>query len=271
MRHSNHRTHQKPNRLRVAKSTPSGAANKTYWLYGTHPVNAALANKNRRILRILATSAGAKALIPPGAQDDLPERPLPEPLDPKTLPEGVAEWAVHQGLLAQVRPLPESDPALIERPETNRLVVLDQVTDPQNMGAILRTCAVFGVDGVVVPRHNAPGETGAMAKAASGALEVVPVLRVANLARSLDLMKKSGLFVIGLAGAADQAIADFAPVGRYALVAGAEGHGLRRLVGKHCDATVALPVANRATAAGIDSLNVGAAIAVALHELVRYQ
>jgi 23S rRNA (guanosine2251-2'-O)-methyltransferase len=110
-----------------------------------------------------------------------------------------------------------------------------------------------------------------MAKAASGALEVVPVLRVANLARSLDLMKKNGFFVVGLAGAGDQAIADFAPVGRYALVAGAEGHGLRRLVGKHCDATVALPVANRATAAGIDSLNVGAAIAVALHELVRYQ
>jgi len=271
MRHSNHQGHQKPKGPKTAKSAPNRAADKTYWIYGGHPVNAALANKNRRIHRVLATSAGARALISSRAYNSLPERPLLEPLDPKSLPKGVPEWAVHQGLLAQVRPLPEPDPALIERPETKKIVVLDQVTDPQNMGAILRTCAVFGVDGVVVPRHNAPGETGAMAKAAVGALEVVPVLRVTNLARSLDLMKKAGFFVIGLAGNADQAIADFAPVGRYALVAGAEGRGLRRLVREHCDATVAFPIANRATVAGIDSLNVGAAIAVALHELVRYE
>ena len=271
MPHSNRRSRQKPNRPRAARSSSGGAAGNTFWLYGTHAVNAAIANENRRIMRILATTAGAKTLQPPAMNGSMPERPTPEPLDPAALPDGVPERAVHQGLLAQVRPLPEPDLTLIERPETRRLVVLDQVTDPQNMGAILRTCAVFGVDAVVVPRHNAPGETGAMAKAASGALEVVPVVRVANLARSLDLMKKSGLFVIGLAGGADQKIADFAPVGRYALVAGAEGHGLRRLVGEHCDASVALPVDERATAAGIDSLNVGTAIAVALHELVRYQ
>jgi 23S rRNA (guanosine2251-2'-O)-methyltransferase len=156
-------------------------------------------------------------------------------------------------------------------PNTQRVIALDQVTDPQNMGAILRTCAVFGVQAVIVPRHNTPRETGALAKAASGALEIVPILRVTNLSRALDGLKKSGFFVIGLAGEAERTIGDFAPLERCVLVAGAEGQGLRRLVREHCDATVALPVAPTAQTAGIDSLNVGAAVAVALHDLVRCQ
>ncbi len=187
------------------------------------------------------------------------------------LPVGLNDKAAHQGLIAEVLPLPEADTLLLDRPATQLVVVLDQITDPQNMGAILRTCAVFGVDAVVVPRHNAPGETGAMGKAASGALDVVPIVRVPNLSRSLDQMKKSGMFIVGLAGDAERSIADYAPLGRCALVAGAEGTGLRRLVREHCDVTVAFPVAKEAKAAGIDSLNVGAAVAVGLHELVRHQ
>jgi len=271
MRHSNRPAHASPGRPRRYRSKGNKTADGTYWLYGVHAVNAAIANKNRTILRILANTAGKKALDT-ATRAALPaDRPAPEPLDLSALPAGISETAVHQGLLAEVRPLPAPDLALLDRPDTRRVIALDQVTDPRNMGAILRTCAVFGVQAMIVPRHNTPGETGTLAKAASGALEFVPILRVTNLSRSLDGMKKSGFFVIGLAGEADRAIDDFAPLDRCVLVAGAEGQGLRRLVREHCDATVALPVAAAARTAGIDSLNVGAAVAVALHDLVRCQ
>lgn len=258
--------HSRRNRPRKEKS-PDG----TYWLYGIHAVRAAFSNKNRRILRILANASGAEALDAATMATRPADRPTLEPLDSRALPPGIQEQAVHQGLLAEVWPLPAPDPALLDLPDTRRVIALDQVTDPQNMGAILRTCAVFGVQAVIVPRHNTPGETGALAKAASGALEIVPILRVANLSRSLDGLKKSGFFVIGLAGEAEQAIGDYAPLNRCVLVAGAEGRGLRRLVREHCDATVALPVAPKAKTAGIDSLNVATAVAVALHDLVRCQ
>ena len=271
MRHSKRPTPQGSTHSRRNRPKQERSVDGPYWLYGIHAVRAALANRNRRILRILANDAGTKALeaaTTPAPRDD---HPNPEPLDSSALPAGISEKAVHQGLLAEVRPLPAPDPALLDLPNTPRVIALDQVTDPQNMGAILRTCAVFGVQAVIVPRHNTPRETGALAKAASGALEIVPILRVTNLSRALDGLKKSGFFVIGLAGEAERTIGDFAPLERCVLVAGAEGQGLRRLVREHCDATVALPVAPTAQTAGIDSLNVGAAVAVALHDLVRCQ
>ena len=255
------------NRSKSHSQGPEGS----FWLYGTHAVLAAIGNKNRKILQVLATDTAAANLRQAIAGRDRPDLPAVAALDPRSLPPGVAETAVHQGLLAQVLQLPETDPAILEDPQTTRLVALDQITDPQNVGAILRNCAVFGVDAIIAPRHHTPRETGALAKAASGALEIVPIVRVANLSRTLDHMKKGGFFVIGLDGGADRRFDDYAPLGRCVLVAGAEGHGLRRLVGEHCDATVALPVAARARAAGVDSLNVAAAVAVALHELVRHQ
>ncbi|NQV79077.1 MAG: RNA methyltransferase [Alphaproteobacteria bacterium] len=270
MRHSNRRhprSETTGNRQKVATQGPGNA----YWLFGTHAVSAAISNKNRTILQILATDAAAATLRKASGATGGATRPEIGPLNPRSLPVGIAERAVHQGLVAQVLPLNEPDPALLEDPATRLVVVLDQVTDPQNIGTILRNCAVFGVDAVVAPRHHTPGETGALAKAASGALEIVPVIRVANLSRTIDRMKKTGFFVIGLDGNANNAIADYAPLGRCVLVAGAEGSGLRRLVSENCDATVALPVAERARAAGVDSLNVGTAIAVALHELVHHQ
>ncbi|MDA0369474.1 MAG: RNA methyltransferase [Proteobacteria bacterium] len=270
MRHSNRArasSEKHGNRQKAGAQGPG----KAYWLFGTHAVSAAIRNKNRTILQVLATEDAASALRKTSGTPGGPIRVEIGLLDPRSLPPGLAERAVHQGLVAQVLPLPEPDAALLEDPTTRLVVVLDQVTDPQNIGTILRNCAVFGVDAVVAPRHHTPRETGALAKAASGALEIVPVIRVANLSRTIDRMKKAGFFVVGLDGNAQTAIADYAPLGRCALVAGAEGSGLRRLVSENCDATAALPVAERARAGGVDSLNVGVAIAVALHELVRHQ
>lgn len=263
MDRNNRRNPRKPPR-RDAQTGGSG-----YWMWGRHTVLAALGNPNRRILRIMAADAAAdEARRALAGRPGGPGGPGPavERLDPQVdLPPD----AVHQGLAALVAPLPDPDPAVLEAPGPALVVALDQVNDPRNVGAILRTAAVFGASAVVAPRDNMPGESGVMAKAASGALEVVPVVRVTNLSRSLDALKNAGYFAVGLDAAGSSTIDAHLPLPRAVLVAGAEGRGLRRLVREHCDVLVALPVAPAAKRAGIDSLNVGAAVAVALHELVR--
>jgi 23S rRNA (guanosine2251-2'-O)-methyltransferase len=243
---------------------PSRGGHQSVWLYGHHAVLAALANPDRRIERLLVTkeaaerhaaaiaasSSGHKTTVM--ARDDLS----------KNLPAG----AVHQGIALLAAPL--EDPALediLARCDDNALVLaLDQVTDPHNVGAILRSAAAFGVAGVVVTERNAPADTGVLAKAASGALEVVPLLRAVNLARTLDLLKEAGFWLYGLDERGDVAIGDLDLAGRVCIVLGAEGEGLRRLTSEKCDRLTTIP-----TTAALAALNVSNAAAVATYEWAR--
>jgi len=222
----------------------------------------ALRNPARRIRRLVATAAALSELPSTGPAGLTIERFEPAALSALLLP-----GAVHQGLAALVEPLPMVDlPSLIEdaAAETARLVVLDQVTDPHNVGAILRSAAAFEAAGVILTERHAAPESGVLAKAASGALDHVPLVRVVNLARAIEALKQAGFWCLGLAGEAETSLAEARPAGRVALVLGAEGSGLRRLTREHCDQLVRLP-----TTGPIDQLNVSNAAAVALYELVR--
>jgi 23S rRNA (guanosine2251-2'-O)-methyltransferase len=222
-------------------------------------VTAALANPERKLLR-LAHVGDTEA---PAVEGQEWER-VPRDVLESWLPAG----AVHQGLAAKVHPLPdrgiEDVIAQADGLEHAHLIILDQVTDPQNVGAILRSAAAFGALAVVLTERHAAPESGALAKAASGALEHVPLIRVANLARALELLKKGGFWIAGLAAEAPQTLAQAKLTGKVGLALGAEGPGLRRLTREHCDLLVRLP-----TGGPIDHLNVSNATAVALYELVR--
>jgi 23S rRNA (guanosine2251-2'-O)-methyltransferase len=228
------------------------------WLYGHHAVAAALNNPARRPGRLLATANAAERLKRdcPKARPDIVERPAIDAV----LPPG----AVHQGLalLAPPPAAPSLEDLLADSPGDALLVVLDQVTDPQNVGAILRSSAAFGARAVIVPRRHAPPVTGALAKAASGALEHVPLIEVGNLERALQQIKQAGFWCLGLDAAAERTVAEARLDGRLALVMGAEGSGLRRLTAERCDILVRLP-----TQGPIATLNVSNAAAVALYAL----
>jgi 23S rRNA (guanosine2251-2'-O)-methyltransferase len=233
------------------------------WIWGSHPVRAALGNPARRIRRLLGTAEGLRGLggnLPPGLRPELLERPR---LD-QILPKG----AVHQGLALLAEPLPEPDLLPVAACVPGRpaaMILLDQVTDPHNVGAILRSAAAFGAQAVVVTERHAPEVTGVLAKAASGALELVPLVRVVNLARALDQLGALGWWRIGLDGGAARTLAAVVPAERpIALVLGAEGSGLRRLTRERCDELARLPIR-----AEMESLNVSNAAAAALYELAR--
>ena len=237
------------------------------WLYGRHAVAAALANAARRVRRLIALpeaaaelrslAAAAAARLPAGA---------PEVLDRRGFDMLLPAGAVHQGMALAAEPLPERDiddvlDGIGEAEGPQIVVLLDQVTDPHNIGAVLRSAAAFAVRAVIVPEHGAPPVTGALAKAASGALEAVPLLRVTNLARSLDRLKEAGFWCLGLEGSAATSLTDTDAGMRIALVLGAEGSGLRRLTRERCDLLARLPTRGEPA-----SLNVSNAAAVALYE-----
>lgn len=232
----------------------------TVWLHGTHPVEAALTNPSRRLKRLLLTE---------DAEAELATRvPQPWPLAVERverikLDHLLGRDTVHQGaaLLADLLP-PPSLSSMLERP--GPVLVLDQVTDPRNIGAMLRNAAAFGAAGVITQDRNSPEETGVMARAASGALERIPLVRAINLARTLAALKAAGLWVIGLDASGAALRGDALRERRVALVLGAEGAGLRRLTRETCDELAGLPMPG-----GMESLNVSAASAVALYEVSR--
>ncbi len=240
------RKRRKHNRRQAPESGASGGP---YWLYGRHAVAAAVANPQRRVMTLLTT---------PG-----------EPLDgadivsAEALAGQLPRDAVHQGFAALVEPLPVAELAPVLGAQAP-LVALDRVSDPRNVGAVLRSAAAFGAAAVIVPRRHAPAESGAMAKAASGALERLPLVRVTNLARALGQIAEAGFWVLGLDADAERSLAEAAPPKRSALVLGAEGAGLRRLTAEACDELARLPIGG-----AVESLNVSAAAAAALYELVR--
>lgn len=268
----------KPNRLEN-QGNPRGAGpspdrggrppGNLFWLYGQHAVAAALDNPRRKIRRLTLTAEAEKnwaATIDAARQSH--QLPGTEVVDKPELERLLPPGAVHQGIAALCEPLPA--PAIedlvrmaADHPEAV-VMVLDQVTDPHNVGAIVRSAAAFGALAVVVPDRHAPEETGALAKAASGALERLPLVRVTNVVRALDQLKQAGFWVAGMAGEAERTLASQNLSGKLALVMGAEGDGLRRLTREHCDFLVKLPMTG-----AVESLNVSNAAAVALYELMR--
>jgi 23S rRNA (guanosine2251-2'-O)-methyltransferase len=232
-------------------------------------VLAALANPERHCHRLLATADAAKthaaALAALASQRRLP---VLETVNRADIDQWLPPGAVHQGIALSADPLPalgvEDLAQLAEGKDSAVIMVLDQVTDPHNVGAIVRSAAAFGALGVVMQDRNAPEETGTLAKSASGALEKLPLVKVTNLARALESLKAAGFWIAGLAGDGPVTIAGAKLSGKIALVLGSEGEGLRRLTRDHCDYLVKLPQSDL-----VESLNVSNAAAVALYELVR--
>jgi 23S rRNA (guanosine2251-2'-O)-methyltransferase len=225
-------------------------------------VAAALANPARRLRRLLVTRDAERELaeVVPN-----PWRITPELVERDRFTAILPPDAVHQGAALLVDPLPTLDLERVVEGSSGPVLVLDQVTDPRNVGAILRSAAAFGAAAIVLQDRHAPQETGSLARAASGALEVVPILREVNLSRAIQALKKAGLWVVGLEAAGPITLAQSGLQGRrVALVLGAEGEGLRRLTRENCDELVRLPIRP-----AMESLNVSAAAAVALYELVR--
>jgi 23S rRNA (guanosine2251-2'-O)-methyltransferase len=238
---------------KTASSDPSG------WIWGWHAVEAALTNPDRAApAKVLATAERAerlKALHP-----RLPLEILENGEIARRLPPGAA----HQGVAVQTPALDGVALEALADPAEGFLLMLDQVTDPQNVGAIFRSAAAFGARGVILQDRHAPQLGGALAKAAAGAIESVPAARVVNLARALDKLADLGWTIVGLAGESDTPL-ETALDGRPAvLVMGSEGEGLRRLIGEHCDILAHIPMPG-----GFESLNVAAAAAIALYEASR--
>lgn len=231
-----------------------------FWLYGLHPIAAALANPSRRLRRLMLTEEAEAAL---SARLPQPWPLQPERVDRARVDQLLGRDTVHQGAALLADPLPQIGlAAALERP--GPVVVLDQVSDPRNVGAVLRSAAAFAAACVITQERNAPDETGALAKAASGALEWMPVLRAVNIARTLAALKAAGLWCVGLDANAPPLRGAAFSGRRVALVLGAEGEGLRRLVRETCDEVAGLAMPGR-----MESLNVSAAATVALYELGR--
>lgn len=227
-------------------------------LWGRHAVEAALKNPERRHRKLWATREGVATL-----DGELPSDFPVEWAQPADLARLVARDAPHQGLVLECDALEDvfledvldGDP---ERP----VLVLDQVTDPHNVGAILRSAAAFNACAIVTQDRHAPPESGTLAKSASGALEVVPWVRVVNLSRALEDIAEAGYWRIGLDGEGSATLAEALPAGPVALVLGAEGEGMRHNVTQHCDAIAKLPISRT-----IESLNVSNAAAIALYAI----
>jgi len=240
-------------RRKKSHQAPGNPNRPRFW--GKHAVAAALDNPARRVIRAWATREAAGFM-------QFPEQVPVTLADVADLGRLVPGDAPHQGVVVEVEPLEESWLAdlLAEAGERSTLLVLDQVTDPHNVGAILRSAAAFGALGIVTQDRHSPPESGAVAKAASGALERVPWVRVVNLARALEEIAEAGFWRIGLAGDADTDLKAALGPPRVALVLGAEGPGMRANTREHCDAVARLPIS-----AAIESLNVSNAAAIALY------
>ena len=253
-KHTNKHTHKQGNK-QPNKQKPN--------LYGFHAVHAAWLNPDRDIQTLYMTQNAAK-----GFEDTLRAskhlgRPNPTVLENKVFDKLLPRECVHQGIALLVKPLPEISVQdfIIKAQQNSLIVILDQVTDPHNVGAILRSACAFGAAAVVMQKKHAPEMGGVLAKAASGGLEHIPVIYETNLSRAMEELKKGGFFVYGLDERGED-IGGMKPGGKVALVLGAEGPGMRHNIGQHCDALARLPIGDH-----VESLNVSNAAAIALYAI----
>ena len=264
----------RPQRAQPSAQGPGPAAPKPpsggHFLWGRHAVMAALANPDRRIAALYGSGDSGEEMqrfisgLPASRQQDLPpihdsDRRRLDALQPAI--DG--DKAVHQGMAAAVWPLESPDLASFLANTTadrQRILLLDQLSDPRNVGAIIRSALALGASAIIATHRNAPEESGALARAAVGALERVPMIRVVNLARAIETCQEAGFTVAGLAGEGAQDVGSLAQIDRLALVMGAEGSGLRHLTRKHCDMLVRIEISENS-----ESLNVSTAAAIALY------
>src|ERR1700761_2860482 len=231
-----------------------GAADDTVILYGWHTVTAALANPERRIRKLLLTENAARRL----ADDKIETRVTPEIVRPSLIDQRLGPDAVHQGMLAEADPL--ASPDIDTLAQDGIVLVLDQITDPHNVGAIMRSAAAFAVKAIVTTARHSPEATGVLAKSASGALELVPLVTVQNLARALTDMNERGFQTVGLDSEGSEDLAAIELRQPLALVLGAEGKGLRQLTRETCSTVARLDMPGE-----IKSLNVSNAAVLALY------
>ena len=231
-----------------------GGADAPVILYGWHTVAAALANPERQIRKLFLTENAARRL----ADENIDTRVPPEIVRPNTIDARLGPDAVHQGLLAEADPL--SAPRVTELKPDGIVLVLDQITDPHNVGAILRSAAAFAVGAIVTTARHSPEATGVLAKSASGALELIPMVTVQNLARGLEELRQRDFLLVGLDSGGEADLADVTLRAPLALVLGAEGKGLRQLTKATCDRLARIDVPGE-----IKSLNVSNAAALALY------
>ena len=260
-------TKRKPKNQR--KNTKSNNPDAPVRLYGTHAVCAAVQNPKRQVIKLWASANGVKTISELKTAANL----VPEQLSPQELAQLLPPDAVHQGLVTDVSPLPDTSLETIMA-RARPIIVLDQIVDPRNVGAILRAAAFFDAAGIIVTRHHSPRAEGALAKTASGALEIVPLVAVANLVRILTKLADAGYQVLGLDEHGEQTIDQIDTNQLLACVMGAEGKGLRRLTRETCTELVRLPTGKTGdTGAGpqneFTALNVATAAAVTLYALTR--
>lgn len=234
------------------------------WIHGTHAVLAALDNPKRRILRFYITEDARENLSP--RLDALHRAPPPPRIVSRQTLSDLLPNAVHQGIAVLTTPLPPLDIdgfcAALDDQDRAVVVALDQVTDPHNVGAVVRSAAAFGAAAVVMPSRYTPDETGVLAKTACGALEKVGFARVTNLARAIDTFKEHGFWCVGLDGHAETELRNLAVPEKVLFVLGSEERGLRRLTRERCDYLVRLRLTDK-----VDSLNVSNAAAIALYDI----
>lgn len=259
-----HKGHKKP-----AHNNAPKASKMTVDLYGTHAVAEAWINPKRHIHALYITDTALDGFDDAlkKAHDRGLKRPAPQIIDKNALNHSTPPGSVHQGIGINCQSLESididdmirADTPRVENGERSILVLLDQVTDPHNVGAIIRSACVFGASGIILQKKHAPELSGVLAKTACGGVEHVPVAYETNLTRSLETLQNAGYFAVGLDERGTQPIAQLSDYPKLVLIMGAEGPGIRRLVKEQCDALMSLP-----TAGPISSLNVSNATAVAL-------
>lgn len=228
-------------------------------IFGKHAALAALSNPMRKIKRVLVTNNAKKEI---GEKIFAPLKNVAV-VEATKIDALVPKDSVHQGIALECEALSQPDlHDYLSRGENKPVLLLDQVSDPHNVGAMLRSAAAFDVGAVIATDRNAPAESGVMAKAASGALEIIPLISVTNLVQAIEALKKAGYWSVGLSGDAKQNLSELKLDKKTALVLGAEGQGLRRLTAEHCDFLAKIPMSNR-----MESLNVSNAAAIALYEI----
>lgn len=247
------------------KFTSQPSSKSSLILYGRHPIMAAMANPNRKINKILCTKDNYDELKE-HCQKHKVNLGLVNTVDKREIDRVVPREAVHQGFAMYCQELEEFSLEdiciLADEKEDCHVLVLDQVTDPQNIGAIIRSCVAFDTLALIMQDKNSPNETGAMAKASAGTIENLPICRVTNLSRAIQQLKTAGFWTVGMDGYAKTTIDKMNKSGKIAIIMGSEGKGMRRLVEEACDSTVRLPTSDK-----VESLNVSTAAAIALYEV----